>query len=116
MMAGVLDRAWSDADRNDADRVVLVENPLIVGRRRQAIESGVPLDWIDSIHAEQCHSPIPPSAQKGMTWQGPFLLSSEASRGEPHLCDKDGNRDKLAKGIIAQPGMGPACAFGSKTR
>jgi hypothetical protein len=63
MVVRLFDRAWSDAHRDDPDRRVLVENRVILRRRQNPVEGGIPGRGVRSIHTELGHSESLPHAK-----------------------------------------------------
>jgi len=50
------DRAWSDTHRDDPNRLVLVENRVILRRRQNPVEGGIPGRGVRSVPAELGYS------------------------------------------------------------
>ena len=58
VMVRFFDGARSDAYRDDPDRVILVEDSMILGRGKHAVESGVPRGRVGAVRIESSDAVI----------------------------------------------------------
>ena len=87
MVVRLFDRAWSDTHRDDPDRLVFSENRVILRRRQNPVEGGIPGRGVRSVHAELGHSESLPHAKLSRQAQGLLPpLNGDSRRGRRAHC------------------------------